>query len=106
MKEAIANLIGLVIGVYIWIYIIRYFLYRNKPKFTCPQCEHIQRKGKAVKNDVVKFLSHGRYTMKGELDHRYNATYDSYTITTYKVECKKCRHKYKYIHDPSKKENS
>jgi transcription elongation factor Elf1 len=72
---------------------------KNYKKFTCPKCGHKQNKSKEVNIDKYKYIDHGRKTISGGLDKRFNTTFTTNKVIHYQVECEKCGHSYEYTYD-------
>lgn len=70
--------------------IVLLFLFRKNYFFQCPNCGHKQRKYHILRKDNQTVMTHGRTTLSGRSDKRYNSRYDTNTIVTYGVECAGC----------------
>ena len=79
------------------IFLIKKF---TKLKFTCPECGHKQTKSIILKEEIKSDLIHGRRTLSGRLDKRYNSKFDSYKIVTHGIDCECCGHNYTFVHNP------
>lgn len=72
---------------------------KNYKRFTCPKCGHKQNNSKEINIDKQKYIDHGRKTISGNLDKRYNTTFRTNKIIHYQVECESCGHSYEHIYD-------
>jgi hypothetical protein len=79
--------------IIITICILLYFLFRPR-KFTCPKCFHKQKKFTNSTTEINTRLVHGRKTISGSLDKRYNTRYGSDKTTIYSITCEKCFKEY------------
>ncbi len=68
-------------------------------KFECPKCGHKQNKSKEISIEKYNYLDHGKKTITGKLDKRYNNTFSTNKIIHYQVECEACGHSYEYTYD-------
>ncbi len=74
----------IITGIFLW------FLFRKKRSFKCPNCGQEQKNYYILKKDDQTVMTHGRTTISGRSDKRYNTRYETNTIITYGVECVSC----------------
>ena len=63
----------------------------------CPKCRHIQKEFIGVKTDTSTQMTHGRITVAGKYDKRYNTEFSTNSTYTYLIDCNNCRTTYGVI---------
>lgn len=69
----------------------------SRKEFKCPNCSHIQKEFIGVKTDTSRQMTHGRITVSGKYDKRYNTEFSTNSTYTYFIDCNNCRTTYGVI---------
>lgn len=88
------------LSVLIIVFVIQFYkAIKNYKRFECPKCGHKQNNSKEMHIDKYNYIDHGRKTITGKLDRRFNTTFSSNKIIHYQVECEGCGYSYEHIYD-------
>jgi succinate dehydrogenase hydrophobic anchor subunit len=83
----------------------------NDSRITCPYCKKLNdfekddQTPELLKMKTDRELTHGRVTIKGNLDQRYNSEFEVTDTYTYKAICGYCNKKFTYSEKSSYSDN-